>query len=58
VPILISGLAAIFGLIRARMEIQFHDEINYEIVSLAVLLFAMMTAYILAVAKKRIKQFK
>lgn len=52
-PILISGTIAICGLIRARMEIQFHDEINNEIISLAVLLIAMMTAYILAITKKR-----
>jgi hypothetical protein len=53
VPIMISGFAAIGGLIRARMEIQFHDEINYEIISLAVLLFTMMTAYIFALEKKK-----
>jgi len=52
VPIMIAGIAAICGLIRTRMEIQFHDEINYEIISLAVLLFIMITTYILAVTKK------
>ncbi len=53
VPIMIAGIVAIYGLIRARMEVQFHDEINYEIASLAVLLFTMMTAYGLAITKKR-----
>ena len=48
VPILISGIAAIFGLIRARREIQYHHEIDYEIVSLAVLLFALITAFFLS----------
>lgn len=53
VPIIISGIAAVCGLIRARMEIQLHDEISYEIISLAGLLFIMMTAYILAVKTKK-----
>lgn len=46
-PVLISGLAAICGLIRARMEIQSHPEIDYEILLLAILLATMTTAFIL-----------
>lgn len=48
VPILISGVVAIFGLIRARREVRYHHEIDYEIVALAVLLFALVTAYVLS----------
>lgn len=51
-PILISGAAAICGLIRARREIQFHNEITYEILLLAILLAAMTTAFILAKKRK------
>jgi len=51
-PILISGAAAICGLIRARMEIQSHREIDYEITALAVLLGVMTTAFILAKKEK------
>ena len=46
-PIWISGFAAICGLIRARMEIQSHPEIDYEILSLSILLAVMTTAFIL-----------
>lgn len=53
IPIMISGIVAICGLIRARMEVQLHDEINYEIISLALLQFAMMTTYILAAKELR-----
>lgn len=53
VPIIISGIAAIFGLIRARMEIPSHNEITYEIIALAVLLFTIISTYVLAVMKKR-----
>lgn len=52
-PILISGLAAIFGLIRARLEIQSHPVIDYEILLLAILLATMTTAFILHKRKKR-----
>jgi hypothetical protein len=52
VPIILSGIMAICGLIRARMEIQFHSEINYEIMSFSALLFILLVAYILAVKKK------
>lgn len=45
VPVLLSGTAAIFGLIRARLEIRSHGEIDYEIFCLALLLVAMLTAY-------------
>lgn len=45
-PILISGTAAIFGLLRARMEIQSHHEIDYEIISLALLLAVMTATFI------------
>lgn len=48
VPILISGIAAIFGLIRARREIQYHHEIDYEIVSFAVLLCTLIATYVLS----------
>ena len=48
VPILISGVAAISGLIRARTEVRYHHEIDYEIVSLAVLLSALVTTYVLS----------
>jgi len=51
VPVMISGTMAICGLIRARMEIQSHNEIDYEIMSLAFLTAAMITAFILS--KKR-----
>jgi hypothetical protein len=53
VPILIAGAAAICGLIRARLEIQSHNEIDFEIASLAVLLLALLTAYIAAVREIR-----
>jgi len=56
-PILISGLAAICGLVRARMEIQSHPEIDYEILSLAILLAAMTTAFILY-KKGKVKTIK
>jgi len=46
IPILASGLIAICGLIRAQMEIQGHNEINYEISALTILLILMVTAYI------------
>ena len=46
-PILIAGAMGICGLIRARREIQSHPEIDYEILSLAILLAAMSTAFIL-----------
>lgn len=51
-PILFSGLVAICGLIRARMEIKLHNEIDYEIGALAILLFLMVTAYIIAIKRK------
>jgi len=47
VPILFSGFVAICGLIRVRMEIRSHSEIDYEILALAVLLAAMTTTFIL-----------
>jgi hypothetical protein len=46
-PILIAGAMAICGLIRTRMEIQSHPEIDYEILSLAILLAAMTTVFVL-----------
>lgn len=52
VPILISGIVAICGLIRARLEISFHSELDFEIVALAVLLLALVTSYIAASMKK------
>ena len=52
VPILICGAMAICGLFRARMEIHAHQEIDYEITALAVLLAAMTTAFILAKKRK------
>jgi hypothetical protein len=50
-PILISGVIAICGLIRARLEVQFHYEINYEILALAVLLLALIVSFILSTTK-------
>ena len=47
-PILISGVIAICGLIRARMEVPFHDEIDYEICALAILLAALITTFSLS----------
>jgi len=52
-PILFSGLVAIGGLIRARSEITHHDEIDYEIGALIILLFLMVTAYIIAIKKEK-----
>ncbi|MBI5874617.1 MAG: hypothetical protein HZB81_02015 [Deltaproteobacteria bacterium] len=52
-PILFSGLVAICGLIRVRLEIKLHNEIDYEIGALAILLFSMMITYIAAIKKKR-----
>lgn len=48
IPILASGVIAIAGLLRARLEVQGHDEITYEIATLAILLVALITAYGLA----------
>ncbi|HMK56864.1 MAG TPA: hypothetical protein VK448_09535 [Dissulfurispiraceae bacterium] len=53
IPIIVSGVMAICGLIRARMEVQFHSEVNYEIIALAFLLFALIAAYYKAVVQKR-----
>lgn len=53
VPVLISGIAAISGLIRARMEIEFHPEITYEILGLAILLFLILTTFLSALLKKK-----
>ena len=58
VPILISGIVAICGLIRARMEIQFHVEIDFEIAALSVLLLALVTAYIAATMEKGMTHIK
>jgi hypothetical protein len=44
-PILISGAIAICGLIRTRMEVPFHNEIDYEIGALAILLAALITTF-------------
>jgi hypothetical protein len=52
IPILMSGTMAICGLIRARMEILNHEEINYEIIALLVLLFTLVTAYYQAIKEK------
>lgn len=48
IPVLISGIAAICGLIRARLEVRSHHEIDLEIAALAILLLALITTYFLS----------
>ncbi len=47
-PILLSGMAAILGLIIARMEIPLHSEIDYEIGVLAILLIMLIITFLTA----------
>ena len=54
IPILLSGLAAICGLIRARRYIRFPQvEIDVEIAALAIVLLMLLAAYIVAAIRKR-----
>ncbi len=56
IPVLFSGTGAIAGLFRARLDVQGHDEINCEIMALAVLLVALIALY--AVSRKKLHESK
>ena len=53
VPILVSGVVALAGLIRARLEVPGHAEIDYEIAGLAVLQGAVVILYALITRELR-----
>ena len=52
-PILLSGTVALFGLVRAGREMAAHAEIHYEIAALAVLLIAMIWAFMISVRRRK-----